>query len=98
MSRTSYEKIAGVAAGEELSQVDDDIIIIEPPCKKVKESNQRYVSECFEVVNKKLDSLGDKFSFIDSVVDTMKKIFECVICRSIVHSPVVSRYCQRIIG
>ena len=64
----------------------------------MKESNQCDVSECFEVVNKKLDSLGEKFSFIDNVVDAMKKIFECVICRSVVHSPVVSHCCQRIIG
>ena len=28
----------------------------------------------------------------------MKNIFECVICRSVVNSPVVSHCCQRIIG
>ena len=57
VSRTSYEKLAGVAAGEELSLVDDDVVITEPPCKKVKESKQCDVSECVEVVNKKRSPL-----------------------------------------
>ena len=98
VSRVSYEKIAGVAPGEELSQVDDDVVITEPPPKKVKETRECNISDCFEIVNKKLDSLCDKFSSFDGVVNAIKKIFECVICQSVVNSPVISHCCQRIIG
>ena len=90
VSRASYEKLSGIAAGEELCRVEDDV---RPPASK-KPKN----SENFEMLNKKLDAIGKKLSVIDSVVEIGKKILECVICKSVVKSPVVSNCCQRIIG
>ncbi len=45
-------------------------------------------------MNKKLDEVHTKVGFVDSI----RKVFECVICRSPVKNPVVARCCQRIVG
>ena len=55
-------------------------------------------AESFDSIHKKLNSIGEKLSLVDSLVDVAKKIMECVICKSVVQSPVVSKCCQRIIG
>lgn len=97
VSRASYEKLTGIAVGEELGQVEDDVLN-QPPCKRLKEMGKHNFTEDFEALNKKIDAMGGKLSLIDNVVDIVKKIFECVICKSVVKSPVVSKCCQRIIG
>ena len=90
VSRTSYEKLAGVP-GQEFSQVDDDIDIAITPCKKMKRCHS---SDQFDSIIGKLDSLTNNLTFVENV----KKMFECIICKSTVSSPFVSSCCQRIIG
>lgn len=91
VSRSSYEKLTGVPAGNELSQIDEDVVT-EPPRKKIK-ADTSIISK-FDAIEKKLDVIDRKLSFLEN----MKKVFECVICRSTVCCPVVSTCCQRIIG
>ena len=43
------------------------------------------------MLNKKLDSIEGKLSFSGNFAETAKKIFECVICKSVVNS----KCCQR---
>ena len=74
VSCASYERLSGIAAGEELCQVEGDVR--QSASKKPKSYN---ISENFEVLNKKL------------------KILECMICKSVVESPIMSKYYQRII-
>ena len=35
-SRASYEKLVGMSVGDELSQLYDNVVITEPPSKRVK--------------------------------------------------------------
>ena len=92
VSRASYEKLSATVVGNELSQVEDDV---QPPSKRSKSCD---LSEKFEVLNKKLDSIEGRLSFAGNFAETAKKIFECVICKLVVNSPIVSKCCQRIIG
>jgi len=92
VSRATYEKLTGMSAGNELIQIDEDVDI-EPPHKKAKLLGTDVISR-FDIVDKKLDVIDKKLSFLEN----MKKVFECVICRSTVCCPVVSTCCQRIIG
>ena len=89
VSRTTYEKLAGVP-GQELSRVDTDEDIASTPCKKIKSSE----SEKIDGIIEKLDFLNKNLTFVENI----KKLFECVICKSTVSSPMVSSCCQRIIG
>ena len=92
VSRASYEKLSGNAVGEELGQVKDDV---QPPSKRSKTCD---FTENFEMLNKKLESIKEKLSFAGNFAMVAKKIFECVICKWVVNSPIVSKRCQRIIG
>ena len=87
-SRTTYEKLAGVP-DQELSRADEDIATT--PCKKIKSSE---CNEKIDVIIEKLDFLNKNLTFVENV----KKLFECVICKSTISSPMVSSCCQRIIG
>ena len=78
-----------------LCHIEDEV---RQPASKKPKSCDTNISENFEVLNKKLDEIGKKLSVIDSVVEIGKKILECVICKSVVKFPVVSKCCQRIIG
>lgn len=93
-SRSVYEKITGVSVGSELSQVDDDVILLDTLRKKQKMSTSTDIISKFNAIDKKLDTLDKKLSFLDDI----KKVFECVICRSTVYAPLVSPCCNRIIG
>ena len=42
------------------------------------------------MLNKKLESIEEKLSFAGNFAMAAKKIFECVICKSVVNSPIVS--------
>ena len=79
-----------MAVGNELSQVDEDVVVVDPPKKKQKID----ITSKFDGLEKKIYMLCNKLSFIDDI----KKVFECVICRSTVQSPVVAPCCKRIIG
>ena len=93
-SRASYEKLVGMSVGDELSQLDDDVVITEPPSKRVKKMAIEDLGVKVEEIDKKLDAIDRKLS----VFDDIKKTFECVICRSVVRYPMVSLCCKRIIG
>ena len=89
-SRTTYEKLSGCSLGSELSlaQFDDDDLT-EPPHKRSKVEDVKLGE-----LDKKLDSVLEKLTFIND----LKRVFECVVCRSPFKLPVVSPCCQRIIG
>ena len=89
VSSSSYEKVGGVLPGKELIDADTDEA--EPRPKKVK-TQQESVST--SDVLKKLDAMDKKLSFVTEI----QRTFECVICRSPVHRPLVAPCCQRIIG
>ena len=94
-SRSLYEKLGGVSA--ELSQVEDEVVIVEPSCKKIQTTEGHVLGNIqgkLEHIDKKLDQIEKKLSFMDDI----KKTFECVICRMPARSPVVAPCCQRIIG
>ena len=71
-SRSTYESLVGVTAGEELKQVEDNAIEV-PPSKKAKVNDDLLME-----LNHKVDEILVKLSFIDDV----KKVFECIICKS----------------
>ena len=47
---------------------------------------------------RQMDSRLDDICSKLSIIDEMKKAFECVICRQTAKTPVVSQCCQRVIG
>lgn len=57
MSCTRYEKLVGVVTCEELYQGADDVINLEPPCKKMKKSDTD--------INE--DSVSKSLSFVDNI-------------------------------
>ena len=94
-SRSMYEKLGGVSPSAELSQVEDDVVIVKPTCKKMKvQVGDDIIKGQLEDINKKLDRMDKKLSFIDDI----RAAFQCVICRSPARLPVVAPCCQRIIG
>lgn len=102
-SRSLYERLGGAPSNAELlSQVDDaEVVFLEPSNKKVKTSNSLADSTLNSVaidkltnIDKKLDEVVARVGFLDDI----RKVFECVVCRCPVKSPVVARCCQRIVG
>ena len=106
-SRSVYEKLVGKSPAEQISRVDNEVAIIEPPAKKVRvapddedtigilESNvTNPLLAKLEEVEKALSSISQKLVFVDDV----KKGFECIICRLPCKSPVVASCCQHIVG
>ena len=77
------------------------MVIVEPPCKKMKGASEPQVlvgaagmGAKLEEIGKKLDSVCQQLSFIDD----LKKVFECVICRAVAKAPIISTCCHRVIG
>ena len=88
-SRTVYEKIVGKSPAEELSQVDEEVVIVKPLVKKVRialddgdmlESIEKTVTNPIlaklEEVQNAVSCVNQKLVFMDD----LKKGFECIIC------------------
>ena len=85
-SRTVYEKIVGKSPAEELSQVDEEVVIVKPLVKKVRialddgdmlESIEKTVTNPILACSENAVScVNQKLVFMDD----LKKGFECIIC------------------
>lgn len=93
-SRSTYEKLVGVSAGEELSQMDNEVTILEQPQKRRKTTCEGDTSLKVLSIDNKLDEIDKKLSFIEE----LRKAFECIICQSSAKPPMVTVCCQSVIG
>ena len=97
-SRAVYEKLVGKSAVDEISTVDDEVAIIEPPAKKARVASDDVettpILDKLAEIEKGVSSVNHKLTFIDD----FKKSFECIICRLPCKLPVVNSCCQRIVG
>ena len=96
-SRTVYEKLIGKSPAEEIKQVDEDVVVVDHPRKKIKltsDGDDVVILTKLEEVEKAVREINEKLGFLGE----LKKAFECIICRLPSESPVVTMCCQRVVG
>ena len=100
-----YRKVTGQNTNIERASIDltkddssDDSDILLPPVKLRKcefgDSSVVLIADKIEDISKQVSGLAESITFIQN----MQHSLECVVCKGLVRSPIVSKCCGRVIG
>ena len=95
--RSIYERLVGKSPAEEISQLDEDVVVVDQPAKKIKltrDGDETSILTRLEEIEKTVSEINENLLFLGE----LKRAFECVICRLPCKSPVVAMCCERVVG